>query len=111
MLRHACLGEHAPEAVTLAMPATTSWDLHLLRVLLRAIAFGMPTHAAVGAFVLDAVVWSWSVTVLLDLLLLLLLNFRAGVVRVVIAASHLALDAGLGRLDEELLAEHGIRLT
>ena len=62
-----------------------------------------------GALVLDAVVGSWSVSIFLDLLSLHVWNVRAGVVRVVVAAAHLALDAGLGRLNEELLAEHGIR--
>ena len=53
--------------------------------------------------------WSWAVTVLLDLPLRLIWNVQAGAVRVIVAAAHLARDVGLGRLDEELLAEHGVR--
>ena len=105
------LAERVPHAVLLAMLATASRALRLVRKLVPAVAFGMPAHATVGALVLDSIVWPWLVMVLLDLLLLLIWNFRAGAVRVVImiAATHVALDAGLGRLDEELLAEHGIR--
>ena len=46
--------------------------------------------------------------VLLDLLLLIW-KVQAGVVHVIVLAAHLADDAGLGRLDKELLAKHGIR--
>ena len=59
---------------------------------------------------LNAIVRSWSVQVLLDLLLLLMCSARAGVVRVTVFAVHLADDVGLGRPDGELLAKHGIRL-
>lgn len=78
------------------MLAATLQALRLVRIFVPAVAFSMPALASVGTLMLDVIVWSWSVTVLLDLLLLLIWNIQAGVVCVIILTAHLADDVGLG---------------
>ena len=64
------------------MLAAAPRTLRLVRKLVPAVAFGMSAHATVGALVLDAIMWSWSVTILVDLVLLFIWSVWAGVVRV-----------------------------
>ena len=52
------LAKQVLHAVLLAMPVAALRSLCLVRVLVPAVAFGVPALAAVGALVLDAIMWS-----------------------------------------------------
>ena len=71
----------------------------------------MPALVAVVAFVLNAIVRSWGITVLPGLHLLLIWNAWVGAVHVITPAALFVLRVGLGQLDGGLLAKRSLVLA